>query len=404
MMEFKEREFVPVVFGADINTYSVARAFYEEYQVKTWVLGKYMSGPSCYSKITNYRRNPQMDTEEVMLKAIRKLSKKFSDKKLIVLGCGDNYVEMLSKLKDKLPENVIAPYIDHELMVQLIFKENFYKLCDKHGIDYPATLVYSRDMGSDVDVKFQYPVILKPSNGVDYFHHPFEGQHKIYKLNSLEEVKKTIEDIYASGYSDKLIIQDMIPGNDEYMRVLTCYSDRNHKVKMMCLGHVLLEEHTPLGLGNHALIITEPNDSLTEKVRNLLEDLDFVGFSNFDIKYDSRDGKYKFFELNCRQGRSNFYVTNSGFNIARYLVEDYIEQKDIPFKTAQDEYLWMVVPKAVAFKYVKDPEMKQRMKKLIKQKKMVNPLFMRGDLGLKRYLRLVKGHLRHYSNYKKYYN
>ncbi len=404
MMEFKEREFVPVVFGADINTYSVARAFYEAYQVKTWVLGKYMSGPSCYSKITNYRKNPQMDTEEVMLKAVRKLSKKFSDKKLIVLGCGDNYVEMLSKLKDKFPENVIAPYIDHELMVQLIFKENFYKLCDKHGIDYPATLVYSRDMGSDVDVKFQYPVILKPSNGVDYFHHPFEGQHKIYKLNSLEEVKKTIEDIYASGYSDKLIIQDMIPGNDEYMRVLTCYSDSNHKVKMMCLGHVLLEEHTPLGLGNHALIITEPNDSLTEKVRNLLEDLNFVGFSNFDIKYDSRDGKYKFFELNCRQGRSNYYVTNSGFNIAKYLVEDYIEHKDIPFKTAQDEYLWMVVPKAVAFKYVKDPEMKRRMKKLIKEKKMVNPLFMRGDLGLKRYLRLVKGHLRHYSNYKKYYS
>ena len=98
-----------------------------------------------------------------------------------------------------------------------------------------------------------------------------------------------------------------------------------------------------------------------------------MGFSNFDIKYDSRDGKYKFFELNCRQGRSNYYVTNSGFNIAKYLVEDYIEHKDIPFKTAQDEYLWMVVPKAVAFKYVKDPEMKRRMKKLIKERKMVNP-------------------------------
>lgn len=40
----------------------------------------------------------------------------------------------------------------------------------------------------------------------------------------------------------------MIPGNDEYMRVLTSYSDRNGKVKMMCLGHVLLEEHTPHGL------------------------------------------------------------------------------------------------------------------------------------------------------------
>ncbi len=402
-MEFKERAFVPVLFGGDINTYSVARAFYEEYQVKSWVLGKYMSGPSCYSKITNYRNNPQMDTPEVMRRAIKKLSQKYKDKTILAIGCGDSYVETLSMIKDKLPENVIAPYIGHSLMEQLIIKENFYKMCEKHGIDYPATLVYSPEMGMDVDVKFQYPVILKPSNGVDYFHHPFEGQNKIYKLHSLEEVKKTIRDIYASGYSDKLIIQDMIPGNDEYMRVLTCYSDRNHKVKMMCLGHVLLEEHTPLGLGNHAVIITEPNDALMEKVRNLLEELEFTGFSNFDIKYDSRDGKYKFFEINCRQGRSNFYVTNSGFNVARYFVEDYVEHKELPFKTAQEEYLWMVVPKAVAFKHVKDPQMKARMKKLIREKKMVNPLFLRGDLGWKRYLRLVKNHLRQYSNYDKYY-
>lgn len=402
-MEFKEREFVPVLFGGDINTYSVARAFYEEYQVKSWVLGKYMSGPSCYSNITNYRNNPKMDTEDVLLKAVMKLSRKYKDKKILAIGCGDSYVETISKIKDQFPDNVIAPYIDHGLMEQLILKENFYKMCEKHGIDYPATLVYSQDMGMNVDVKFQYPVILKPSNGVDYFHHPFEGQNKIYKLNSLEEVKKTIQDIYASGYSDKLIIQDMIPGNDEYMRVLTCYSDKNHKVKMMCLGHVLLEEHTPLGLGNHAVIITEPNDALMDKVKNLLEDLNYTGFSNFDIKYDSRDGKYKFFEINCRQGRSNFYVTNSGFNVARYFVEDYVYNKELPFKTAQEEYLWMVVPKAVAYKHVKDPQMIARMKKLVKKKKMVNPLFLRGDLGMKRYLRLVKNHLRQYSNYDKYY-
>ena len=38
-MEFKEREFIPVLLGGDINTYSVARAFYEQYQVKSYVFG-----------------------------------------------------------------------------------------------------------------------------------------------------------------------------------------------------------------------------------------------------------------------------------------------------------------------------------------------------------------------------
>ena len=40
-MEFKDREFIPVLLGGDINTYSVARAFYEQYQVKTYISVSY---------------------------------------------------------------------------------------------------------------------------------------------------------------------------------------------------------------------------------------------------------------------------------------------------------------------------------------------------------------------------
>ena len=69
---------------------------------------------------------------------------------------------------------------------------------------------------------------------------------------------------------------------------------------MMCLGHVLLEEHQPHGVGNHACIITEPNDELMGGVRKLLEDLHFVGYSIFDVKYDERDGSFKFFDFNTR--------------------------------------------------------------------------------------------------------
>ena len=39
-MEFTQKDFIPVLFGNDINVYSVARAFYEEYKVKSRVFGK----------------------------------------------------------------------------------------------------------------------------------------------------------------------------------------------------------------------------------------------------------------------------------------------------------------------------------------------------------------------------
>ena len=55
-MEFKDREFIPVLLGGDINTYSVARAFYEQYQVKTYIFGKFATGPSYGSNIIRIRR------------------------------------------------------------------------------------------------------------------------------------------------------------------------------------------------------------------------------------------------------------------------------------------------------------------------------------------------------------
>ena len=36
------------------------------------------------------------------------------------------------------------------------------------------------------------------------------------------------------------------------MRVVTNYSGADGKVRLMCVGHVLLEEHSPHGIGNHA--------------------------------------------------------------------------------------------------------------------------------------------------------
>lgn len=402
-MNFRQREFIPVLLGGDINTYSVARAFYEEYQVQSYVFGKYASGPSYGSKITIYTPNEKIDTDEVFLKTVNDFAEKHADKKIVLVGCGDSYVALISKHKKELAENIIAPYIDFDLMDNLQQKETFYQLCEEYGIDYPGTLIYKPEMGLDFEMNFPFPVICKPSNGVMYWEHPFPTQNKIYKLNSREELNQVIQDVYGAGYTDSLIIQDTIPGNDEYMRVLTSYSGKDAKVKMMCLGHVLLEEHTPHGLGNHAVIITEPNEELMGRVKKLLEDLHYVGFSNFDIKYDTRDGKFKFFEINTRQGRSNYYVTGSGFNVAKYIVEEYVYGKELGFETAKEEHLWMVVPKKVAFKHVKDEALKAKMKQLIDSGKVVNPVFMKGDFSLNRWLRMMKQHFSHYKKFDMYY-
>ena len=387
-ISFVDRDFVPLVFGSDINSYSVARAFYEQYRVKTHVFGKYHTGPSFRSKIVDYTPGELIDHDDVFMESVRGFAAAHSDKRVLLVGCGDNYVALASKHKDEFPENVVAPYIDFSLMDTFQRKEEFYRFCDKHGLARPGTFVYQKGAPLDFELDFPYPVILKPSDGIDYWAHPFATQHKVYVIESRDELVRVIGEIYASGYGDDLIIQDKIPGNDEQMRVLTTYSDRFGKVKMMCLGHVLLEEHSPHAGGNHAVIVTEPELGELARVRELLEDLGYRGFANFDVKYDERDGQLKFLDFNTRQGRSNYYVTGSGLNVAKYLVEDWVYERELSLETPSEPHLWSVVPKGVIKKHVKDPANRAQALELWRAGKHVNPVFMRGDDGFNRTLRM----------------
>ena len=137
------------------------------------------------------------------------------------------------------------------------------------------------------------------------------------------------------------------------------------------------------------------------KIKSLLESLNYAGFSNFDIKYDSRDGKYKAFEINCRQGRSNYYVTGAGHNIAKLVVEDRIEGKDKELEITKNRSLWRMVPRNVAFKFT-PKKYHAEMNALISAGADSHSLVYSKDGSLKRRLRVIKNHIGNMKRFKQY--
>ena len=349
-----KEKIIPVLLGADLNCYNVARAFHEEYGAASYAFGKYPLGATNHSRIVHFTAVPDLGDADTAISTLRDFAASH-DGKRILLGCTDEYAMFITEHMSELDDLYIMPYSSAELVRDITQKDIFYDYCKRYGIPYPETVVWRKgDDASRLDsLPFDYPVIIKPSSSAEYWHHPFEGMKKVYVAHRPDEARGILGRIYSSGYEMNCVIQDFIPGDDSHMYVLTSYSDKNGKVRMMCLGHVLLEEHTPKGLGNHCAIVTEHKKELTERFKTFLEDIGYVGFSNFDIKYDARTDTYRAFEINTRQGRSNYYVTAAGYNIARLIVEDRITGNITDGCAVNgSEIFWSYIPDCVVKKYV----------------------------------------------------
>ena len=83
-----EQPFVPVLLGADINVYSMARAFHEAYGIKTIAFGRYPSGPCYRSDIIDYRVCENNSDPAVVLKNVSAVVAEHPDKKVFVLAAG----------------------------------------------------------------------------------------------------------------------------------------------------------------------------------------------------------------------------------------------------------------------------------------------------------------------------
>ena len=70
--------FQPLLFGGDINVYSVARAFHEAYGVRSVAFGKYPSFPCHGSAIIDYRVCPDNESDEAFLRNAREADMLFA--------------------------------------------------------------------------------------------------------------------------------------------------------------------------------------------------------------------------------------------------------------------------------------------------------------------------------------
>lgn len=412
----EQQPFVPILLGSDMNVYGMARAFYEEYGMKSTAYASFQLAPTKYSKIVDVNVIAGFDQDPVFSEKLLELAKsKYNDPsiKYLLVACGDGYAELLSQHKEDLKDYYVFAANDYSLFEKLINKVSFYDICEKYQLPYPKTLIITKDMVAagklNQELPFDFPVALKPANSVEWLSVDFEGRKKAFIIDNLTEFNTILDRLYKAGYQSEMIAQDFIPGDDSNMRVLNAYVDQKGNTRFMFLGHPLLEDPAPAAVGNYVVIVPDENDEIYQTIKSFLEKINYVGFANFDMKYDRRDGQYKLFEINLRQGRSSFFVTLSGFNLAKYVTEDLVfnsvfRKTEYGRKDNPKAKVWLGVPKKVFRKYAKDNADKQYAEKLIKAGRYGTTLFYDKDSSIRRYVLMKYAFHNYVTGFKKYFS
>jgi D-aspartate ligase len=382
-------DLLPVVVGGDIGAYSLARAFHEAYGIRTIAVSRlagWVVGTS--SIIDNVRCEDPFDAR-VLAPVLQRIADEHPDRPLLLLGSADSTVKAIIEVREQigLDERYLAPYVSSETFAAATEKQNFTRLCQELGVDHPGTVVV--DLAEEVDdtleIPFEFPVIAKPAEVSDWKRVRFEGQSKVHTVGSREELMTLLRTIRAAGYRSSIIVQDRIPGDDQHMRILTVYCDADSRVRFASWGRTLLEEHAPGAIGNPAAIITDVDPEMVGQAQRLCAELGWTGVANFDLKHDRRDGRTKFFELNPRLGRSNYYITAGGHNPVTWYVDEHYRDA-LPTEGPgsgigedgilqdQPEVLYTVVPTALVRRYTTQPEARAQLRRVLKAGNVRNPL------------------------------
>ena len=400
-----------LIIGTDINAYYMSRCYHELTGKKADLIGKAPMAFTSVSNITNIKIEDNLWNNDVFVETLINYAKEQKSKeKILLIGTNDNYVKLIIENKSLLEKYYVFNYPDINIVNNLLIKENFYETYKNMGLDMPKTYIYKCNQNDDINKikKYfkEYPIIIKPSDGVEY-HHLEETLDKVYKAKSEEELEQIILKIEKAGYKNNLIIQEFIPGDDSALFDSIFYVGKNKKAQIATFAQIGLQEHTPTGIGNCTVLVNGFDEhgykeELVYKLKEFLEKIGYQGFCEFDMKYDSRDGKYKVLEINPRQSRSGYYVAACGHNLVQYLIDDLIFNKEKEFKIIKEKLVLSFVPKKIIKKYIENKKLKKEINKIIKNKKIVNPLKYNKDNSFKRKLYLLYRDFNYLKKYKKY--
>jgi len=285
-------------------------------------------------------------SDESRLQFLIDLGKKLNEK-AVLYPVSDDAVMLCSEHRDELQKYYLFVMPNHDTISDLLAKDGLHRMAQTHNIPDPQMFqVNSRDELEALSGSIPFPVILKPVFSPSWLRpeiisllrdDPLSGPPKVALCRTHDELLRIYEEL--SVYDSHMIVQEVIPGEDERLGYLCFYLNRESTPLALFAGEKL--RLLPVGFGSASCVRSFRDPVLEELSLKLLAGTQYQGLGGIEFKRDARDGSYKLIEFNARLGMWDSYGARCGVDIPYISYRDALGDSPEPQHQYRNGVFWI---------------------------------------------------------------
>lgn len=239
----------------------------------------------------------------------------------VVLPMGDVLAEFVSKNKNELSKITHIQVPDSDIFVKGYDKNQLMRLCQEKGYPHPITIDLCESDYQDRSnfENFPFPGLLKPNRTT--------GGRGMTFINNYEELCQKYPAVYKEYGACHL--QKFVREGGRQVKIQLYVNNDGSVVASSVLDKV---RWYPVRGGSSSCSVTIKDDRMVKLCHNILNDLKWVGFADFDTIEDPNTGELLIMEINPRLPACIGASVFAGVNWGEILVNGALDKPQRTYK------------------------------------------------------------------------
>ncbi len=248
---------------------------------------------------------PSVRNEEVYFRFLTDyIERNFID---VLIPMSDPSAMFLSKYKNELLKISRFLIPDYDLFMKGYDKNELMRVCIENGFPHPKTRDLKIIDFNTIEDTF-FPAILKPNITT--------GGRGMKILNRKHDLDIVYEmNVKEFGFCH---LQELIPSGGRQFKV-ELYIDDNHELVNSSV--IYKQRYYPITGGSSCFNITINDVAVVDLCYSVLKVIGWIGFADFDLIEDPRDGIFKIMEINPRIPACVKSAVDSGVDYGNLIVD-----------------------------------------------------------------------------------